>query len=136
MLVLQADDRADEVIEYRLSLRTYWSHPTTAADVLALGKQVGALLSAADDERQQAKRNSLADKLTVAAKTLVKPKVEKAVVESKRRKVEGDLGPVKYVATLLGADNETVLRWFILVVALLLDPAAVLLLLAATRTRP
>jgi hypothetical protein len=29
------------------------------------------------------------------------------------------------------ADNETVLRWFILVVALLLDPAAVLLLLAA-----
>jgi hypothetical protein len=136
MLVLQADDRADEVIEYRLSLRTYWSHPTTAADVLALGKQVGALLSAADDERQQAKRNSLADKLTVAAKTLVKPEVEKALVESKRRKVEGDLRPVKYVATLLGADNETVLRWFILVVALLLDPAAVLLLLAATRTRP
>jgi hypothetical protein len=42
---------------------------------------------------------------------------------------------VRYLATLIGADNETVLRWFILVVALLLDPAAVLLLLAATRTR-
>jgi hypothetical protein len=36
---------------------------------------------------------------------------------------------------LLGADAATVMRWFILVVALLLDPAAVLLLLAATRTR-
>ena len=28
--------------------------------------------------------------------------------------------------TLIGADKETVLRWLILVVALLLDPAAVL----------
>jgi hypothetical protein len=69
------------------------------------------------DQRRQTNCNNHADKLTVAVKTLAKPKVEKAVVES-RRKVEGDLGPVKYVATLLGADNETVLRWFILVAAL------------------
>jgi hypothetical protein len=42
---------------------------------------------------------------------------------------------VRYLATLLGANDEDVLRYFILVVALLLDPAAVLLLLAATMTR-
>jgi hypothetical protein len=59
-----------------------------------------------------------------------------AAVEGERRKVEADLGLIRYLATLIGADNEAVLRWFILVVALLLDPAAVLLLLAATRTRP
>jgi hypothetical protein len=41
------------------------------------------------------------------------------------------LAPVRNLATLLGADSETA-RWFVLVVALLLDPAAVLLLLAAT----
>jgi hypothetical protein len=36
--------------------------------------------------------------------------------------------------SLLGANDQDVLRWFILVVvALLLDPAAVLLLLAASR---
>jgi hypothetical protein len=40
-----------------------------------------------------------------------------------------------YLAKLLGADRETALRWFVLVVALLLDPAAVLLLLAATSAR-
>jgi hypothetical protein len=62
-------------------------------------------------------------------------KIEKATVEGERRTVEADLGPVRYLATLIGADNETVLRWFILVVALLLDPAAVLPLLAATRKR-
>jgi hypothetical protein len=43
---------------------------------------------------------------------------------------------VRCLATLLGNDNETVLKWSILVIALLLAPAAVLLLLAATRTRP
>jgi hypothetical protein len=50
-----------------------------------------------------------------------------------RRVVEADLGPVKNFSTLLGQADEVVLRWFILVVALLLDPAAVLLSLAATR---
>jgi hypothetical protein len=49
-------------------------------------------------------------------------------VEGERRTVEADVGPIRYLATLIGADNETVLRWFILVVAPLLDPAAVLLL--------
>jgi hypothetical protein len=42
------------------------------------------------------------------------------------------LGPVRYLAAILGATDENVMRWFILMVALLLDPAAVLLLLAAT----
>jgi hypothetical protein len=41
--------------------------------------------------------------------------------------------PVRYPAALLGQADEVVLRWFILVVALLLDRAAVLLLLAAKR---
>jgi hypothetical protein len=42
------------------------------------------------------------------------------------RRVEADLGSVHYLATLLGAGDQDVLRWLILVVALLLDPAAVL----------
>jgi hypothetical protein len=40
---------------------------------------------------------------------------------------------VKYLAALFGQADEVALRWFILMVALLLDPAAVLLLLTATR---
>ena len=39
-------------------------------------------------------------------------------------------------AKLYDAGDQDVLRWFTLVVALLLDPAAVLLLLAATRAGP
>ncbi len=56
-------------------------------------------------------------------------------MEDERCTVEVDLGPVRYLAALLGQADEVALRWFILVVALLLDPAAVLLLLAATRKR-
>jgi hypothetical protein len=36
----------------------------------------------------------------------------------------------------VGADDKSVMRWFILAVALLLDPAAVVLLIAATVRRP
>ncbi len=93
------------------------------------------MLGDVDDERRQAKRSSVADKLTVEAKTLADLKIEKAAVEAERRTVEADLGPVRYLATPLGAGDQDVLWWFILVVAPLLDPAAVLLPLAATRTR-
>src|SRR6266446_3634393 len=97
----------------------YWSHPPTGADVLALGKQGRrvrpvqpftpppslfssghhlehvAELQAPRRGRRQAKRNSLADKLTVEAKILADLKIEKATVEGERRIIEADLGPVK-----------------------------------------
>jgi hypothetical protein len=44
-----------------------------------------------------------------------------------RAKIEANL----VLNVLIGANNETVMPWFVLVVALLLDPAVVLLLLAA-----
>jgi hypothetical protein len=44
-------------------------------------------------------------------------------------------GADAYLATLLVAGSETALRWFVLVIAQLLDPAAVLLLLAASTAR-
>jgi hypothetical protein len=61
--------------------------------------------------------------------------VHKASIDGERRIVVADLGPVRYLATLLGADRETALRRFVPVVALLLDSAAVLLLLAASARR-
>ena len=105
----------------------------SAINAQAAALAAAAKLRAADDERRQAKRTSLADKLTVEAKVLADLKIEKAKVDGDRKVAEADLGPVRYLATLFGAGDQDVLRWFILVIALLLDPAAVLLLLAATR---
>jgi len=70
---------------------------------------------------------------TKEANALADLNVERARVDGERKAVEADLGPVRYLSALLGATDETTMRWFILVVALLLDPAAVLLLAATHR---
>jgi hypothetical protein len=88
----------------------------------------------ADEQRKV--RADLAGQRIKEAKTLADLKVEKAGIDGQRRVAEGDLGPVRYLATLIGAGDQDVLRWFILIVALLLDPSAVLLLLAASSARP
>jgi hypothetical protein len=63
-------------------------------------------------------------------------RIEKAKVDGERKAVEADLGPVRYLATLLDSTDAQTMRYFtfILIVALLLDPAAVLLLLAAAHS--
>jgi len=84
---------------------------------------------------RQAKRNNFADKLTVEARPSPTKIKKVAAVEGERRMVEADRGPVKYLATPAREADEVVLRWFFLVVALLLDPVAVLLLLPAASAR-
>jgi hypothetical protein len=90
-------------------------------------------------------RNNLAQlqtDLQAAGTVLTGLKVEKAKIEpspgkkdeSEAKEVDADLGPVRYLAALIGVNDQDVLHWFILVVAVLLDPLAVLLLFAATRT--
>jgi hypothetical protein len=110
------------------NLRTASAISAQAAAIAAAAK-----LRAADDERRQAKRTSLADRLTVEAKALAELKIERAEVDGNRKVADADLGPVRYLAKMIDRDDQDVLRWFILVIAVLLDPAAVLLLLAATR---
>jgi hypothetical protein len=84
-------------------------------------------------EEQRKNRADLVANRTTEAGKLANLKVEKAAIDGERKAVEADLGPVRYLATLLGSTDEQTMLWFILVVALMLDPAAVLLLLAATR---
>jgi len=85
---------------------------------------------AADQRRNRAELTAQRD---LANKALAELKIEKAKIDGDKKVAEADLGPIRYLATSIGADAQDVLRYFILVVAALLDPAAVLLLLAATR---
>jgi hypothetical protein len=93
--------------------------------------RASSAMALADQQRKA--RTELVAQRTAEAKALAGLRVERAKAEGARRKVEADVGPVRYLATLLGAKDDDVLRYFILAVALLLDPAAVLLLMAATR---
>jgi hypothetical protein len=90
-----------------------------------------AAMKLADEQRRP--RTELTGQRIQEGKTLAGLQVEKAAVEGERKKVEADIGPVRYLAILLGAGDQDMLRYFILAVSILLDPAAVLLLLAATR---
>src|SRR5262249_54192551 len=85
-------------------------------------------------DQQRKIRAELVAQRTAEAKKLAELKVESAGIEGQRKIADADLGPVRYLATLIGAGDQDVLRWFILVVAVLLDPAAVLLLPAAEMT--
>jgi hypothetical protein len=78
-------------------------------------------------------RAKLTADMQAAESAIAGLRIEKARVDGERKAVEADTGPVKYLAALLGSTDEQAMRAFILIVALLLDPGAVLLLLAATR---
>src|SRR6266436_2480572 len=112
---------------------TAWPQIDGAIEKATSKGRTAAAMALADQQRKV--RGELVAQRTSEAKALAALPVEKAAIDGERRKVEADLGPVRYLATLLGAGDQDVLRWFILVVAMLLDTAAVLLLLAATSAR-
>jgi hypothetical protein len=80
------------------------------------------------------RRDLVAERIS-AANTLASLQIEAAQIDGDRTKIAADSGPVRYLAMLLGIADETTMRWFILAVALLLDPAAVVLLFAAAAVR-
>lgn len=65
---------------------------------------------------------------------------EKFTLESEVRKLEAEVGPVKYIAEIIyGETSEDILekavRWVILILVGVFDPLAVMMLLAATESR-
>jgi hypothetical protein len=68
------------------------------------------------------------------AQALASRQIEKARIEAQRRRAEADAGPVRYLAELMGipaTDLERPVRLLTLALVAVLDPMAVVLLLAA-----
>jgi hypothetical protein len=83
-------------------------------------------------EHQTGRRSELVGERARAADVLAAVEVEGAGIANERQELTVDSGPVRYLAALIGEDDEKVMHWFVLAVALLLDPLAVALLLAAS----
>ncbi len=95
--------------------------------------------------RNQAKeRKLLQAEVTTAQKeietlntTIAELNEERAPIASELRKVEAEVGPIKYIAALVYGDNpdnnllEKAVRWVIIIIVLVFDPLAVVLLLAS-----
>jgi len=117
-----------------------------AANVIDIDKQIEQIDSAIGQatkrgrttsamalaEHQTARRHALLADRARAASALATVEIERAGVESERAARGADFGPVEYLSKLLGIERQTAMQWFIVLVACLLDPAAVMLLVAGT----
>jgi hypothetical protein len=101
-----------------------------------LGRPVGAM-TIADQKRRD--RADIVAARQREAQALASLQIEKAKIDAQRRRAEADVGPVRYLAELIGApatDLERPVRLLTLALVAVLDPLAVALLLAAgTHTR-
>ena len=92
--------------------------------------------------RQQAKeRNALQNDITKAQAAIAKLNEERAPIASELRKVEAEVGPIKYIAAFIYGDSpdanllERAVRWVIILLVIVFDPLAIALVLAANASK-
>jgi hypothetical protein len=118
--------------------------------LLQMDAQVDSLLGRTDTERgaeravlvrkQQAKeRSSLQTEIVTAQKKIAKLQEERAPLAAEFRKIEADVGPVKYIAAFVYGDNpdanvlERAVSWIIILIVIVFDPLALCLILASNK---
>lgn len=88
---------------------------------------------------QQAERGRLLKEIDQSQKRIATLNEERAPLAAEFRKVEAEVGPIKYIAALLYGDNpdanllERAVRWMIIMIVLVFDPLALTLILAANK---
>lgn len=86
---------------------------------------------------QARERNRLQAEIAAEQKTISRLSAERAPIAAEVRKVEAEVGPLKYIAKLIYGDStdtnllEKAVTWVIILIVLVFDPLAVLLLLAS-----
>lgn len=91
--------------------------------------------------RSQAKdRQALTQQIEQAQGRIVLLQEQSAPVRAEMRKVEAEVGPIKYIAKLIYGDDpgtnllEKAVTWVIIVIVIVFDPLAIIMLLAAQMT--
>ena len=91
--------------------------------------------------RGQAKeRTRLLSEITAEQKVVAQLSEERAPIAAEVRKVEAEVGPIKYIAALIYGANpdanilEKAVTWVIMIIVFVFDPLAVLMLLASQMT--
>jgi len=117
-----------------------------------MDNQVDQRLSRGDSEnsaeravqirRQQAgERAKLQKDIGDAQQAIQKLNEERAPIAAENRKIEAEVGPIKYIAALIYGDNadqnmlESAVRWVIILLVIVFDPLAIALVLAANASK-
>ena len=86
---------------------------------------------------QQKERARLQSEIASEQKTITTLSEERAPIAAEVRKVEAEVGPIKYIAAFIYGDNpdanvlEKAVTWVIIIIVSVFDPLAVILLLAS-----
>jgi hypothetical protein len=86
---------------------------------------------------QQKERARLQSEIAAEQKIVAAVSQERAPIAAEVRKVEAEVGPIKYIAAFIYGDNpdanilEKAVTWVIIIIVVVFDPLAVILLLAS-----
>ena len=100
----------------------------------------GAEKAVAIRRAQQKERGRIAQDITESQKKIAALNEERAPIAAEVRKVEAEVGPIKYIAAFIygTTPDETMLEkavtWIIILIVIVFDPLAVIMLLAAQMT--
>ena len=89
---------------------------------------------------QNKERARLISEIDTEQKTVAKLNEEAAPLRAEFRKIEAEVGPIKYIAALIYGDNpdanilERAVRWVIILLVCVFDPLAIMMLLASTES--
>jgi hypothetical protein len=91
--------------------------------------------------RAQAKeRNRLFAEIAAEQKKITSINEERAPIAAEVRKIEAEVGPIKYIAAFIYGDSpdtnllERAVRWVIIILVVVFDPLAIMMVLAATES--
>lgn len=150
---INTGDSQAKVSLYDEKIRTQRENIELSRKALAqMDSQVDQRLSRGDSEnsaeravairRQQAgERSKLQKEIGDAQKEIAKLNEERAPIAAENRKVEAEIGPIKYIAALIYGDNadqntlESAVRWVIILLVIVFDPLAIALVLAANASK-
>ena len=101
----------------------------------------GAEKAVAIRRAQQKERVRLQSEIAAEQKTVAAISEERAPIAAEVRKVEAEVGPIKYIAKFIYGDNgadenmlEKAVTWIIILIVIVFDPLAIIMLLAAQMT--
>lgn len=115
-----------------------------------MNAQVDSMLGRTDTDRgaeravsirknQARERANLQAEINKSQKMIVQLQEERAPLAAEFRKVEAEVGPIKYIAAFLYGDNpdqnvlEKAVRWVIILIVVVFDPLALCLILASNK---
>ena len=113
-----------------------------ASDIDAINKRIQKLRDQANTKTEDidGRITELEGFINKEQKIIDEVREEKAVYEKEYRKLEAEVGPIKYIAEFIYGDEadtnllEAAVRWVIIIIIFVFDPLAVLLLIASQYT--